>query len=113
MQVLVIGGGPAGSYAAAALAREGLDVTVFEATKFPRSVRFHSCFVVFAPIVILSHCQWSLFWLSNAHVLFSLLIDRYHVGESLIPSIRHYMRFIDAEEKIADHGFVRKVRRYA
>jgi 2-polyprenyl-6-methoxyphenol hydroxylase-like FAD-dependent oxidoreductase len=38
VQVLVIGGGPAGSYAAAALAREGLDVAIFEATKFPRSV---------------------------------------------------------------------------
>jgi flavin-dependent dehydrogenase len=38
VQVLVIGGGPAGSYAAAALAREGMDVAVFEATKFPRSV---------------------------------------------------------------------------
>ncbi|KIM75794.1 hypothetical protein PILCRDRAFT_98861 [Piloderma croceum F 1598] len=68
VQVLVIGGGPAGSYAAAALAREGLDVAIFEATKFPR----------------------------------------YHVGESLIPSIRHYMRFIGAEEKLANHGFVRK-----
>ena len=33
-----MGGGPAGSYAAAALAREGIDVAVFEATKFPRSV---------------------------------------------------------------------------
>jgi 2-polyprenyl-6-methoxyphenol hydroxylase-like FAD-dependent oxidoreductase len=40
VQVLVIGGGPAGSYAAAALAREGLDVTVFEAAKFPRSVKY-------------------------------------------------------------------------
>jgi flavin-dependent dehydrogenase len=67
-QVLVIGGGPAGSYAAAVLAREGLDVTVFEAAKFPR----------------------------------------YHVGESLVPSIRHYMRFIGAEEKLVNHGFVRK-----
>ncbi|EDR11534.1 uncharacterized protein LACBIDRAFT_247116, partial [Laccaria bicolor S238N-H82] len=35
--VLIIGGGPAGSYAAAALAREGIDVTVLEASKFPRS----------------------------------------------------------------------------
>ncbi|KAF8891735.1 hypothetical protein BD779DRAFT_1610472 [Infundibulicybe gibba] len=67
-QVLVIGGGPAGSYAASALAREGIQVTLFEASKFPR----------------------------------------YHVGESLIPSIRHYLRFIGAEEKLAACGFVRK-----
>ncbi|KAG2015793.1 hypothetical protein CC2G_009028 [Coprinopsis cinerea AmutBmut pab1-1] len=66
--VLVIGGGPAGAYAAAALAREGIDVTLLEASKFPR----------------------------------------YHIGESLIPSIRHYLRFIGAEEKLASMGFVRK-----
>lgn len=35
-QVLVIGGGPAGSYAASALAREGINVTLLEASKFPR-----------------------------------------------------------------------------
>ena len=34
--VLVVGGGPAGSYAAAALAREGVDVTLLEADIFPR-----------------------------------------------------------------------------
>ncbi|KAF9804530.1 hypothetical protein IEO21_09336 [Rhodonia placenta] len=67
-QILVVGGGPAGSYAAAALAREGFDVVLFEMAKFPR----------------------------------------YHIGESLIPSARHYLRFIDAEHKIAAHGFTRK-----
>jgi flavine halogenase len=36
--VLVIGGGPAGSYAASALAREGVDVVLLEADKFPRYV---------------------------------------------------------------------------
>ena len=36
-QVLIIGGGPAGSYAAAVLAREGINVTLLEASKFPRS----------------------------------------------------------------------------
>jgi len=35
-QVLIIGGGPAGSYAAAALAREGIQVTLLESSKFPR-----------------------------------------------------------------------------
>lgn len=34
--VLVIGGGPAGSYASSALAREGIDVVLLEADKFPR-----------------------------------------------------------------------------
>ncbi|KAH9940367.1 FAD/NAD(P)-binding domain-containing protein [Epithele typhae] len=67
-QVLVIGGGPAGTYTAAALAREGFHVVLFEAAKFPR----------------------------------------YHVGESLIPSARHFMRFIGAEQKLAAHGFTYK-----
>ncbi|SHH24344.1 Dehydrogenase (flavoprotein) [Jatrophihabitans endophyticus] len=35
-QVLVIGGGPAGSTAATLLARHGADVTLFEAARFPR-----------------------------------------------------------------------------
>lgn len=34
--VLVIGGGLGGSYTAAALAREGIDTVVLEASKFPR-----------------------------------------------------------------------------
>ncbi|KAF7362166.1 hypothetical protein MVEN_00562700 [Mycena venus] len=63
-------GGPAGSYAASVLAREGISVTVLEASKFPR----------------------------------------YHVGESLIPSVRHYMRFIGADQKLASYGFVHKVK---
>ncbi|ESK89117.1 radh flavin-dependent halogenase [Moniliophthora roreri MCA 2997] len=35
-RILVIGGGPSGSYAAAALAREGFEVTVLEREHFPR-----------------------------------------------------------------------------
>lgn len=36
--VLVVGGGPAGSFAAAALARDDIDVVLLEADSFPRSV---------------------------------------------------------------------------
>lgn len=36
--VLVIGGGPGGSYTASALAREGVNCVVLEADKFPRHV---------------------------------------------------------------------------
>ncbi|KAI0684562.1 hypothetical protein BC835DRAFT_1409127 [Cytidiella melzeri] len=67
-QVLVVGGGPAGSYAAAVLAREGFSVVLLEASKFPR----------------------------------------YHVGESLLPSIRAFLQFIDAEDTICAHGFTPK-----
>ena len=34
--VLVIGGGPGGSYTASALVREGVSCVVLEADKFPR-----------------------------------------------------------------------------
>lgn len=34
--VLVVGGGPGGSYAASVLAREGIDTVLLEADKFPR-----------------------------------------------------------------------------
>ena len=36
--VLIAGGGPAGSYAASTLAREGVDVVLLEADTFPRYV---------------------------------------------------------------------------
>jgi flavin-dependent dehydrogenase len=34
--VLMVGAGPAGSYAACVLAREGVDVVLVDADKFPR-----------------------------------------------------------------------------
>ena len=40
---------------------------------------------------------------------FYILFCRYHIGESLIPSVRHYLKFIDAEEKVANYGFKIKV----
>ncbi|KAF8168995.1 hypothetical protein K438DRAFT_1615682, partial [Mycena galopus ATCC 62051] len=67
-QVVVIGGGPGGSYTAAALAREGINVVLLESSKFPR----------------------------------------YHIGESLLPALRHFLRFIDAERKVEKHGFQKK-----
>lgn len=35
-QILVVGGGPSGSYTASALSREGLNVVLLEAAQFPR-----------------------------------------------------------------------------
>ncbi|KIY53484.1 putative halogenase [Fistulina hepatica ATCC 64428] len=66
--ICVIGGGPAGSYAACALAREGFDVVLLERYHFPR----------------------------------------YHIGESMLPSCRAFLRFIGAEEKVKAHGFTHK-----
>ncbi|KIK62692.1 hypothetical protein GYMLUDRAFT_259974 [Collybiopsis luxurians FD-317 M1] len=66
--VLIIGGGPGGSYAAAVLAREGINVLLLEADKFPR----------------------------------------YHVGESQLASLRHFLRFIDLEKEFENHGFTQK-----
>ncbi|KAK4155039.1 hypothetical protein C8A00DRAFT_32123 [Chaetomidium leptoderma] len=66
--VLVVGGGPAGSYAASVLAREGVDVVMLEAEKFPR----------------------------------------YHIGESMLASVRFFLRFIDLEETFDRHGFEKK-----
>ncbi|KAM3080828.1 hypothetical protein ACMFMG_004782 [Clarireedia jacksonii] len=66
--VLVIGGGPGGSYTASALAREGINVCLLEAEVFPR----------------------------------------YHVGESMVASIRHFLRFIDLDSTFNNHGFIKK-----
>ncbi|KAK1573276.1 RadH flavin-dependent halogenase [Colletotrichum navitas] len=67
--VLVAGGGPGGSYAAAALAREGVDVVLLEADRHPR----------------------------------------YHIGESMLPSIRPLLRLIDLDETFDKHGFQKKL----
>lgn len=36
-------------------------------------------------------------------------ITRYHVGESMIASIRHFFRFVDLDEEFDKYGFRHKV----
>lgn len=69
-KVLVVGGGPAGSFTSSVLAQEGVDVVCCEATQFPR----------------------------------------YHIGESLLASVKAYLKMIDACEKMDTCGFYSKVR---
>lgn len=66
--VLVVGGGPAGSTAAAILAKEGIDTVLLERDEFPR----------------------------------------YHIGESLLPSIIPILEISGAREAVEKHGFVKK-----
>lgn len=33
----------------------------------------------------------------------------YHVGESMLPSMRHFLRYIDLEDQFESHGFTPKV----
>jgi len=34
---------------------------------------------------------------------------RYHIGESLLPSMRPLLQFVGAEKKVMEHGFSPKV----
>lgn len=86
--VLIIGGGPAGAYAAACLAREGIQATILEAAKFPR--RDFSSSV-------------------DDRLLTNKLDHRYHIGESMLPSLSTFLQFIGALEKFRAHEFCVKV----
>lgn len=68
IQVLVTGGGPAGTTAATLLARQGFEVTLLERDRFPR----------------------------------------YHIGESLLPSLLPVLDVMGAREAVELHGFTRK-----
>ena len=35
--------------------------------------------------------------------------NRYHIGESTLPSLRHFFKFIDFYDKFDAHGFYHKV----
>ncbi|MEU6669291.1 NAD(P)/FAD-dependent oxidoreductase [Streptomyces sp. NPDC046727] len=67
-QVLVAGGGPAGTTAATVLARQGFEVTLLEKEGFPR----------------------------------------YHIGESLLPSLLPVLDVLGSREAVERHGFTRK-----
>ena len=34
---------------------------------------------------------------------------RYHVGESMVASMRHFLRFVDLDSTFDNYGFVKKV----
>ena len=38
-----------------------------------------------------------------------LIYQRYHIGESMLASMRYFLRFIDLESTFDDHGFQKKV----
>ena len=89
--VLVVGGGPGGSYAAAVLAREGVDVVLLEAEVCPKYVSGLSC----------SH-PYSDYGPEFKH-------HRYHIGESMLASMRYFLRYIDLEDAFDNHGSEKKV----
>lgn len=39
-----------------------------------------------------------------------IMVARYHIGESLLPSIRQFLQLIDAESMMEARGFTPKVR---
>ncbi|KAF5375807.1 hypothetical protein D9757_011192 [Collybiopsis confluens] len=84
--ILVIGGGPGGSYAAAALVRE---VTKWYYLKLPNILgeQLPVDAISYHPTHCIDH------------------YNRYHIGESLTAAMRTYIRFIGLEEDFVKHGF--------
>ena len=89
--VLVVGGGPGGSYAATVLARENVDVVLLEAEVFPRYIS-SLCLAI-----------------THIRMMDRLKHHRYHIGESMLASMRYFLRFIDLESTFDNHGFQKKV----
>ena len=102
--VLVVGGGPGGSYTASALAREGVRCVVLEADKFPRYVDILLSFLLLCRTIraTCTFCDRTL----------QANFARYHIGESMISSIRHFFRFIDLDDTFKNHGFQKKVKTF-
>ncbi|KAG6885241.1 hypothetical protein C0993_004535 [Termitomyces sp. T159_Od127] len=84
-KILVIGGGPAGSYAATALARG----------------KFALLFLQNVKLIYLSDGF-------NVTLIERDVFPRYHVGETILPSCRYFLAFIGAEVPIKNHGFLIK-----
>ena len=53
----------------------------------------------------------SVFYASNYVTELALRITRYHVGESMLPSLRPFLHFIDLDSTFQAHGFQKKVRK--
>ena len=48
----------------------------------------------------------------SCHKGLQLNVTRYHIGESMLASIRHFLRFIDLDSVFDSYGFTKKVRSF-
>ena len=80
--VLVIGGGPAGAYAACALAREGVSTVLLESDIFPRCAK-RACFISsFSKLLELEFLQTSSFVLDSKPSDLELQLTCFHYAIS-------------------------------
>lgn len=54
-------------------------------------------------------CSSCYLWKCGMRIVSEITFTRYHVGESMLPSMRHFLRFIGLDEKFDAHGFRIKV----